>query len=78
MKEAAIQAIKNSGMAVDAAVPACSTALSDIHVKLEEELPAQPSSHKEAALIFGTGFRRPTTLLSPALTEKGDVDDLRP
>ncbi len=42
----------------------------DVHVKLEAEL-AQ-FVHKEAAIIFGTGFQANYATLS-ALTEKGDV-----
>jgi 8-amino-7-oxononanoate synthase len=42
----------------------------DIHVKLEAELAA--FVHKEAAIIFGTGFQANYGTLS-ALTEKGDV-----
>src|SRR6266852_2077127 len=42
----------------------------DLHVKLEAELAA--FVHKEAALIFGTGFQANYATLS-ALTEKGDV-----
>jgi 8-amino-7-oxononanoate synthase len=42
----------------------------DVHVKLEEELAA--FVHKEAAIIFGTGFQANYATLS-ALTEKGDV-----
>src|SRR5687767_9066360 len=42
----------------------------DLHVKLEAEL--AEFVHKEAALIFGTGFQANYATLS-ALTEKGDV-----
>jgi len=42
----------------------------DLHVSLEEELAA--FVHKEAAIIFGTGFQADYACLS-ALTEKGDV-----
>lgn len=42
----------------------------DLHVKLEAELAA--FVHKEAAIIFGTGFQANYATLS-ALTEKGDV-----
>ena len=42
----------------------------DVHVKLEEELAA--FVHKEAAIIFGTGFQANYATLS-ALTEKGDA-----
>ena len=43
-----------------------------MHVKLEAELAT--FVHKEAAMIFGTGFQANYATLS-ALTEKGDVDD---
>jgi 8-amino-7-oxononanoate synthase len=42
----------------------------DLHVKLEAELAS--FVHKEAAIIFGTGFQANYATLS-ALTEKGDV-----
>lgn len=42
----------------------------DLHVKVEAELAA--FVHKEAAIIFGTGFQANYATLS-ALTEKGDV-----
>ena len=42
----------------------------DIHVRVEEELAS--FVHKEAAIIFGTGFQANYATLS-ALTEKGDV-----
>jgi len=57
VKEAATTAIRKYGTL-------------DIHVKLEHELAA--FVHKEAAIIFGTGFQANYATLS-ALTEKGDV-----
>jgi 8-amino-7-oxononanoate synthase len=68
VKEAAIQAIKKYGSGCSGSRLLNGTL--DIHVKLEEELAA--FVHKEAALIFGTGFQANYATLS-ALTEKGDV-----
>ena len=68
VKESAIQAIKKYGSGCSGSRLLNGTL--DIHVKLEEELAA--FVHKEAALIFGTGFQANYATLS-ALTEKGDV-----
>ncbi|MBZ5726020.1 MAG: pyridoxal phosphate-dependent aminotransferase family protein [Acidobacteriia bacterium] len=68
VKEAAIQAIKKYGSGCSGSRLLNGTL--DIHVKLEEELAA--FAHKEAAIIFGTGFQANYATLS-ALTEKGDV-----
>jgi 8-amino-7-oxononanoate synthase len=68
VKEAATQAIKKYGSGCSGSRLLNGTL--DIHVKLEEELAA--FVHKEAAIIFGTGFQANYATLS-ALTEKGDV-----
>src|ERR1039457_3081110 len=68
VKEAAIQAIRKYGSGYSGSRLLNGTL--DIHVKLEAELAA--FVHKEAAIIFGTGFQANYGTLS-ALTEKGDV-----
>ncbi len=68
VKEAAAQAIKKYGSGCSGSRLLNGTL--DLHVKLESELAA--FVHKEAALIFGTGFQANYATLS-ALTEKGDV-----
>ncbi len=68
VKEAAAQAIKKYGSGCSGSRLLNGTL--DIHVKLEAELAA--FVHKEAAIIFGTGFQANYATLS-ALTEKGDV-----
>jgi 8-amino-7-oxononanoate synthase len=68
VKEAAIQAIRKYGSGCSGSRLVNGTL--DIHVKLEAELAA--FVHKEAAIIFGTGFQANYAALS-ALTEKGDV-----
>jgi len=68
VKEAAVQAIKKYGSGCSGSRLLNGTL--DLHVKLEAELAA--FVHKEAALIFGTGFQANYATLS-ALTEKGDV-----
>src|SRR5579872_4321207 len=68
VKEAATQALKKYGSGCSGSRLLNGTL--DIHVKLEHELAA--FVHKEAALIFGTGFHANYAALS-ALTEKGDV-----
>jgi 8-amino-7-oxononanoate synthase len=68
VKEAAAQAIKKYGSGCSGSRLLNGTL--DIHVKLESELAA--FVHKEAAIIFGTGFQANYATLS-ALTEKGDV-----
>src|SRR6266576_1630378 len=68
VKEAAVQAVKKYGSGCSGSRLLNGTL--DVHVKLEEELAA--FVHKEAALIFGTGFQANYATLS-ALTEKGDV-----
>jgi 8-amino-7-oxononanoate synthase len=68
VKEAATQAIKKYGSGCSGSRLLNGTL--DIHVKLEAELAA--FVHKEAAIIFGTGFQANYATLS-ALTEKGDV-----
>ena len=68
VKEAAVQAIKKYGSGCSGSRLLNGTL--DIHVKLEAELAA--FTHKEAAIIFGTGFQANYATLS-ALTEKGDV-----
>jgi 8-amino-7-oxononanoate synthase len=68
VKEAAVQAIKKYGSGCSGSRLLNGTL--DIHVKLEAELAA--FVHKEAAIIFGTGFQANYATLS-ALTEKGDV-----
>jgi len=68
VKEAAAQAIKKYGSGCSGSRLLNGTL--DLHVKLEAELAA--FAHKEAALIFGTGFQANYATLA-ALTEKGDV-----
>ena len=68
VKEAAVQAIKKYGSGCSGSRLLNGTL--DLHVKLESELAA--FMHKQAALIFGTGFQANYATLS-ALTEKGDV-----
>src|SRR5450631_3741515 len=68
VKEAATQAIKKYGSGCSGSRLLNGTL--DVHVQLEEELAA--FVHKEAAIIFGTGFQANYATLS-ALTEKGDV-----
>jgi len=68
VKEAAIQAIRKYGSGCSGSRLLNGTL--DMHVKLEHELAA--FVHKEAAIIFGTGFQANYAALS-ALTEKGDV-----
>src|ERR1700693_1515111 len=68
VKEASMQALKKYGSGCSGSRLLNGTL--DLHVKLEAELAA--FVHKEAALIFGTGFQANYATLS-ALTEKGDV-----
>ncbi len=68
VKEASVQAIKKYGSGCSGSRLLNGTL--DMHVKLESELAA--FVHKEAAMIFGTGFQANYATLS-ALTEKGDV-----
>ena len=68
VKEAAALAIKKYGSGCSGSRLLNGTL--DMHVKLEEEL--AKFVHKEAAIIFGTGFQANYATLS-ALTEKGDV-----
>src|SRR5215469_11790702 len=68
VKEAAAQAIKKYGSGCSGSRLLNGTL--DLHIKLEDELAA--FVHKEAAIIFGTGFQANYATLS-ALTEKGDV-----
>src|SRR5579872_2100149 len=68
VKEAAGQAVKRYGSGCSGSRLLNGTL--DIHVKLEHEL--AEFVHKEAAIIFGTGFQANYATLS-ALTEKGDV-----
>jgi 8-amino-7-oxononanoate synthase len=68
VKEAAAQAIRKYGSGCSGSRLLNGTL--DMHVKLEEEL--AKFVHKEAAIIFGTGFQANYATLS-ALTEKGDV-----
>ena len=68
VKEAAAQAIRKYGSGCSGSRLLNGTL--DIHVKLESELAA--FVHKEAAIIFGTGFQANYATLS-ALTERGDV-----
>src|SRR5690349_21338999 len=68
VKEAAAQAIRKYGSGCSGSRLLNGTL--DLHVQLEAEL-AQ-FVHKEAAIIFGTGFQANYATLS-ALTEKGDV-----
>jgi 8-amino-7-oxononanoate synthase len=68
VKESAAQAIKKYGSGCSGSRLLNGTL--DLHVKVESELAA--FVHKEAAIIFGTGFQANYATLS-ALTEKGDV-----
>ena len=68
VKEAAVQALKKYGSGCSGSRLLNGTL--DLHVKLEAEL--AEFEHKEAAIIFGTGFQANYATLS-ALTEKGDV-----
>jgi 8-amino-7-oxononanoate synthase len=68
VKESAALAIKKYGSGCSGSRLLNGTL--DIHIKLEAELAA--FVHKEAAIIFGTGFQANYGTLS-ALTEKGDV-----
>ncbi|HKE27160.1 MAG TPA: aminotransferase class I/II-fold pyridoxal phosphate-dependent enzyme [Bryobacteraceae bacterium] len=68
VKEAAAQAIKKYGSGCSGSRLLNGTL--DLHVRLESEL--AEFVHKEAAIIFGTGFQANYATLS-ALTEKGDV-----
>jgi 8-amino-7-oxononanoate synthase len=68
VKEAATLAIKEYGSGCSGSRLLNGTL--DLHVRLEAELAA--FVHKEAAIIFGTGFQANYAALS-ALTEKGDA-----
>jgi 8-amino-7-oxononanoate synthase len=68
VKEAAVQAVRKYGSGCSGSRLLNGTL--DMHVKLEAELAS--FVHKEAAMIFGTGFQANYATLS-ALTEKGDV-----
>src|SRR3984885_2150894 len=68
VKEAAAEAIRKYGSGCSGSRLLNGTL--DLHMKLEAELAA--FVHKEAAMIFGTGFQANYATLS-ALTEKGDV-----
>ena len=68
VKEAAAQAIRKYGSGCSGSRLLNGTL--DLHVRLEAALAA--FTHKEAAVIFGTGFQANYATLS-ALTEKGDV-----
>jgi len=68
VKEAALQALRKYGSGCSGSRLLNGTL--DLHVKVEAELAA--FVHKEAAIIFGTGFQANYATLS-ALTEKGDV-----
>src|SRR5215510_9899688 len=68
VKEASINALKKYGSGCSGSRLLNGTL--DLHVKLEAELAA--FVHKEAAIIFGTGFQANYATLS-ALTEKGDA-----
>jgi len=68
VKEAAAQAIRKYGSGCSGSRLLNGTL--DLHIKLEAELAA--FTHKQAAVIFGTGFQANYATLS-ALTEKGDV-----
>src|SRR5947209_18161107 len=68
VREAAVQALKKYGTGCSGSRLLNGTL--DLHVKLEAELAT--FVHKEAAIIFGTGFQAYYATLS-ALTEKGDV-----
>jgi 8-amino-7-oxononanoate synthase len=68
VKEAAAQAIRKYGSGCSGSRLLNGTL--DVHIQLESEL--ADFVHKEAAIIFGTGFQANYATLS-ALTEKGDV-----
>src|SRR5580693_5849709 len=68
VKEASVQAIKKYGSGCSGSRLLNGTL--DMHIRLEHELAA--FVHKDAAMIFGTGFQANYATLS-ALTEKGDV-----
>src|SRR6266542_3817433 len=68
VKEAAVQALRKYGSGCSGSRLLNGTL--DLHVTLEAELAS--FVHKEAAIIFGTGFQANYATLS-ALTEKGDV-----
>ena len=68
VKEAAAQAVRKYGSGCSGSRLLNGTL--DLHVKLEAELAA--FVHKEAAMIFGTGFQANYATLS-ALCDKGDV-----
>jgi len=68
VRETAAQAIRKYGSGCSGSRLLNGTL--DLHVKLESELAT--FVHKEAAIIFGTGFQANYATLS-ALTEKGDV-----
>ena len=68
VKEAATQALQKYGSGCSGSRLLNGTL--DMHIKLEAELAT--FVHKEAAMIFGTGFQANYATLS-ALTEKGDV-----
>src|SRR5580658_9589938 len=68
VKEASVQAIKKYGSGCSGSRLLNGTL--DMHVRLGHELAA--FVHKDAAMIFGTGFQANYATLS-ALTEKGDV-----
>jgi 8-amino-7-oxononanoate synthase len=68
VKEAAAQAIRKYGSGCSGSRLLNGTL--DVHIQLESEL--ADFVHKEAAIIFGTGFQANYASLS-ALTEKGDV-----
>jgi 8-amino-7-oxononanoate synthase len=68
VEEAAVQAVRKYGTGCSGSRLLNGTL--DLHVKLEADLAA--FEHKEAAMIFGTGFQTNYAALS-ALTEKGDV-----
>jgi 8-amino-7-oxononanoate synthase len=68
VKEAAEKAVRKYGTGCSGSRLLNGTL--DLHVKLEAELAA--FEHKEAAMIFGTGFQTNYAALS-ALTEAGDV-----
>ncbi|HLK68553.1 MAG TPA: aminotransferase class I/II-fold pyridoxal phosphate-dependent enzyme [Bryobacteraceae bacterium] len=68
VKEAAVQALRKYGSGCSGSRLLNGTL--DLHIELESELAS--FVHKDAAIIFGTGFQANYATLS-ALTEKGDV-----
>jgi 8-amino-7-oxononanoate synthase len=68
VQEAAVQALRKYGSGCSGSRLLNGTL--DLHVRLEADLAA--FTHKQAAIIFGTGFQANYATLS-ALTEKGDV-----